>query len=84
MQDQERLPPALQFLPPTKRREPDAAVRAALVEALLLLCSTRAGRERMRACGVYAVVRALHEDEKDEKVRPLFLVFLAGHVPAAG
>lgn len=38
------------------------------VEAMLLLCTTFWGREYLRAHGVYQVIRALHEDEKVDKV----------------
>ncbi|KAJ3552983.1 hypothetical protein NM688_g3860 [Phlebia brevispora] len=65
---QDLLPPALQFLPATKTREPDAVIRMTHVETLLLLCTTFWGREYLRAHGVYEIVRALHENEKDDKV----------------
>ncbi|KAH9943856.1 DUF383-domain-containing protein [Amylocystis lapponica] len=68
LEEQERLPPALQFLPPTKAREPDAVLRRTHVETLLLLCTTRWGRVRLRESGVYEVVRALHESEREDKV----------------
>src|SRR5258705_11204692 len=62
------LPSALQFLPPTKRREPDPVLRLTHIETLLLLCTTRRGRDYLRADGVYLIVRALHLVEKDENV----------------
>ncbi|EAU90089.1 cytoplasmic protein [Coprinopsis cinerea okayama7 len=68
LDDQEKLLPALQFLPPEKKRESDALIRLTLVEALLLLCHTRWGRDYQREHGVYEIVRALHLQEKDEKV----------------
>jgi hypothetical protein len=68
-QDQERLPPALQFLPPTKKREPDSVLRLTHVETLLLLCTTRWGREFLRHNGVYEIVRTAHEAEKVDKAR---------------
>ncbi|KAI9067968.1 DUF383-domain-containing protein [Trametes sanguinea] len=68
LEDQELLPPALQFLPPTKKREPDPVIRLTHVETLLLLCTTRWGRDYLRTHGVYEVVRALHENEEVEKV----------------
>ncbi|KAL7280325.1 hypothetical protein ACG7TL_005242 [Trametes sanguinea] len=68
LEDQELLPPALQFLPPTKEREPDPVIRLTHVETLLLLCTTRWGRDYLRTHGVYEVVRALHENEEVEKV----------------
>lgn len=67
-QDQEKLPPALQFLPPTKTREPDSNLRLTHVETLLLLCTTRWGRDFLRAKGVYEIIRAAHLEEKVDKV----------------
>ncbi|KAJ3922457.1 hypothetical protein F5877DRAFT_75236 [Lentinula edodes] len=65
---QEKLPEALQFLPPDKIREPDEAIRLILVEVLLLLCHTRWGRDHLRGTGVYEIVRAAHEAESVEKI----------------
>ncbi|KAH9004594.1 DUF383-domain-containing protein [Lactarius hatsudake] len=65
---QEQLPEALQFLPPTKQREANAAIRLTHVETLLLLCATRWGRDCLRTRGVYEVVRALHEQETNDAV----------------
>jgi hypothetical protein len=68
LEDQEKLPDALQFLPPTKTREPDSAIRLIHVETLLLLCHTRLGRDYLREHGVYEIVRAAHENETVDKV----------------
>lgn len=68
LEDQELLPPALQFLPPTKRRESDPVLRLTHVETLLLLCTTRWAREYLRKNGVYEIVRALHENEQVDKI----------------
>lgn len=65
---QDQLPEALQFLPPTKKREANAASRLTHVETLLLLCTTRWGRDYLRTHGVYEVVRALHEQETNDAV----------------
>ena len=59
----------MQLLPDTKKREPDEVLRLTHIETLLLLCSTRAGREYLREHGVYEIVRALHLVEKVDKVR---------------
>lgn len=67
-QVQDELPPALQFLPASKTREPDAVIRATHVETLLLLCTTRYGREVLRGSGTYEIARALHEQETVDKV----------------
>ncbi|CAK5273626.1 unnamed protein product [Mycena citricolor] len=68
LEDQESLPDAVQFLPPTKTREPDEAIRLIFVETLLLLCHTRWGRDYQREHGVYQIVRAAHEAEKVDKI----------------
>lgn len=68
-QDQEKLPSALQFLPPIKKREPDAVLRLTHVETLLLLCTTRWGRDFLRANGAYEIIRAAHLEETVDKVR---------------
>jgi Domain of unknown function (DUF384)/Domain of unknown function (DUF383) len=65
---QEQLPVALQFLPPTKKRESDPVLRLTHVESLLLLCTTRWGRDHLRTHGVYEVVRTLHEQETNDAV----------------
>ncbi|PPQ70659.1 hypothetical protein CVT24_000667 [Panaeolus cyanescens] len=68
LDDQEKLLEPLQFLPPTKNREPNAATRLMLVEILLLLCHTRWGRDYLRQHGVYEIIRTAHENEKVEKI----------------
>ena len=45
-----------------------ATIRHTIAETLLLLCSTRWGREKLRNSGVYEVIRAAHLAEKDEGV----------------
>ena len=62
------MPTSLQFLPQTKKRECDRVLRMTHVETLLLLCTTRVGRDYLRNNGVYEVVRTTHEMETDEKV----------------
>ncbi|KAK9459315.1 uncharacterized protein V1516DRAFT_654765 [Lipomyces oligophaga] len=54
------LPDELQFLPPDKEREPDPEIMCVLVECLVLLGSTRAGRDYLRDKGVYPLIRELH------------------------
>ncbi|KAG5640457.1 hypothetical protein DXG03_008585 [Asterophora parasitica] len=68
LEDQEKLPEALQFLPPTKTREPDSKLRLMHVETLLLLCHTRWGRDFLRDTGVYEIVRAAHVAEGVDKI----------------
>jgi hypothetical protein len=50
------------------RREPDARVRGAVVDTLVLLCSSRRGRDRLRDCKAYAVVKEYHAEESDEEL----------------
>jgi hypothetical protein len=55
-----------------KQREADAQTRRALVEALLLLCLTRAGRDHLRSVRAYAVIRAFHRWlESEERLASL-------------
>lgn len=53
---------ALQFLPDSHIREPDSFTITILLDALLLLCATKLGRETLRRRQVYAVVRELHQE----------------------
>ena len=57
----------LQLLEPTKTREPDAFLRTQLLETLLLLATTRHGRQLMRRRKVYPIVRHMHLAETDEQ-----------------
>lgn len=50
-----------------KEREPDKAVRALLLETLLLFCSSRSGREELRKRKAYPVVREVDVVEDDEE-----------------
>jgi hypothetical protein len=67
-QDTELLLPELQFLPNTKVREKDPVLRAIHLETLILLCSTRWGRDIERTGGVYEIIRMMHETETDDNV----------------
>lgn len=68
-EDQDGLPEELQFLEPTKSREPDPALRGMLVDTLILLATSREGREIMRQRKVYPIIREAHLVEKDEAVQ---------------
>jgi hypothetical protein len=57
------------MLPPDKKREPDVNIRSIHLESLLLLCTTRVGRDLLRQKEAYEVLRVLHTWEKDERVR---------------
>lgn len=56
----------LQFLEPEKTREPDAFLRAQLLESLTLLTTTRYGRDFMREKKAYPIIREMHSAETDE------------------
>lgn len=68
LEEQEKLPDALQLLPPNKKREPDHVLRITHIETLLLLCTTRWGRDYLREKAVYEIVRVMHENETVDKV----------------
>jgi len=63
------LPDEVQLLPPDKQRETEVDIVKTHLETLLLLSSTRHGREVLRAKSVYAVVREVHLQVEDEDVR---------------
>jgi Domain of unknown function (DUF383)/Domain of unknown function (DUF384) len=62
------MPEDMQLLPEDKRREPDVEIIKMHLDSLLLLCSTRPAREKMREAQVYAIVRELHLEVEDEEV----------------
>jgi hypothetical protein len=74
-QDVDKLPASVQFLPDTKKREPDQFIRLTHIETLLLLCTTRPAREFMRLNGVYEVVQKMHETEQNTSVNALVSAF---------
>lgn len=59
----------LQLLPPDKKRESDNGIIVTYLETLLLLTSTREGRDKLRAIGVYPIIRECHLRVDDEDVR---------------
>lgn len=61
--------PDLQLLPPDKRRDPDPKIVQTHVETLLLLTSSRQGRDLMREVKVYPIIRETHLRVDDEDVR---------------
>ncbi|WVQ72728.1 hypothetical protein IAR50_002288 [Cryptococcus sp. DSM 104548] len=69
IEDMEKLPPTLQFLPPEKEREKDTVLRMMCVEILLLLATTYTGREALRERGAYFVVREHHKVETDQQIK---------------
>lgn len=61
--------PDLQLLPPDKKREPDDAIVTTHLETLLLLTTTREGRDLMRRIKVYPIIRECHGGSRDEGVK---------------
>ncbi|KAK6885518.1 Protein HGH1 [Candida tropicalis] len=65
------LPEELQLLPSDKKREPISGIICIHLESLLLLCTTKQGREYLREKQVYAIVRELHKAMDVEEVADL-------------
>ncbi|RVE73364.1 hypothetical protein OJAV_G00049640 [Oryzias javanicus] len=62
------LPVDLQYLPEDKKREEDPDIRKMLLEALLLLTATKAGRKALKDKKVYPIMREFHRWEPDVHV----------------
>lgn len=61
--------PDLQLLPPDKERDSDPTIIQTHVETLMLLTTTREGRDLMREIKVYPIIRELHLHVEHEEVR---------------
>ncbi|KAI0013115.1 DUF383-domain-containing protein [Xylariaceae sp. FL0662B] len=61
--------PDLQLLPPDKQRDADPNIIQTHVETLLLLSSTRQGRDHMREVKVYPIIRETHLRVNHEGVK---------------
>jgi hypothetical protein len=61
--------PDLQLLPPDKTRDSDASIIQTHIETLMLLTTTREGRDVLREIRVYPVIRETHLHVEDEGVR---------------
>ncbi|KAI5290300.1 hypothetical protein KEM54_001916 [Ascosphaera aggregata] len=61
--------PDLQLLPPDKARDSDPEILVTHLETLLLLTTTREGRDYMREVQVYPLIRECHLHVDDENVR---------------
>jgi len=59
----------LQLLPPDKKRDQDNSIIQTHVETLMLLTSTRDGRDLMRKIKVYPIIRETHLQVNDEGVQ---------------
>lgn len=67
--DTEGMMEELQLLPPDKSREPEHDIVLTHLETLLLLTTTREGRDLMREVKVYPIIRELHMHSENEEVR---------------
>ena len=61
--------PDLQLLPPNKRRDPDHTIIQTHIETLMLLTTTREGRDVLREIKVYPIIRETHLRVQNEEVR---------------
>uniref|UniRef100_A0A8C8VGD8 Protein HGH1 homolog n=1 Tax=Pelusios castaneus TaxID=367368 RepID=A0A8C8VGD8_9SAUR len=86
-EEMERLPLDLQYLPQDKQREMDPDIRKMLLEAILLLTATKAGRQLVKEKGTYLVLRELHQWETEPGVLAAcekLIQVLIGDEPEAG
>lgn len=68
-EDSMEMLPDLQLLPPDKRRDSDNNILTTHLETLLLLTTTREGRDKMREIKVYPIIRECHLHVDDDGVR---------------
>ncbi|KAF2655901.1 DUF383-domain-containing protein [Lophiostoma macrostomum CBS 122681] len=68
-EDTEGMLDELQLLEPDKERENDLEIVKTHLETLLLLTTTREGRDVLKRVKVYPIVRELHLQIEDESVR---------------
>ncbi|KAI9050541.1 hypothetical protein LZ554_005702 [Drepanopeziza brunnea f. sp. 'monogermtubi'] len=61
--------PDLQLLPPDKKRDSDPSIIQTHIETLMLLTTTRQGRDLMRSIRVYPIVRETHLHVENDGVR---------------
>lgn len=69
MEEFEQFPEEIQMLDDDKKRETDPVLRTMLLESLILLTTTRFGREYLRKRQVYRVIQRLHAQETDEELK---------------
>lgn len=69
LDDMDGMPEDIQLLPPTKKRESDDHLRLTLLEGLILLTSTRPGRDYLREKKTYPVIQKMHQAETNENVQ---------------
>ena len=69
MDEFEQFPEEIQMLGDDKKRETDSVLRTMLLESIILLTTTRFGREYLRKKQVYRVIQRLHVQETDEDLK---------------
>ncbi|KAG7666360.1 HGH1 [[Candida] subhashii] len=65
------LPEELQLLPSDKQREPLHGVICIHLESILLLCTTKQGREYLREKSVYSIIKTLDAAKNVEEISDL-------------
>ncbi|QEU62479.1 Hgh1 [Kluyveromyces lactis] len=70
-EDMFNLPDELQLLPADKERDPIPEIICVHLESILLLCTTKAGREYLRSKSVYPLVRELHKNIANDDIGEL-------------
>ncbi|BFZ64557.1 Protein hgh1 [Saitoella coloradoensis] len=68
-EDMDGMPDECQLLGDDKKRESDEGVMVALLDALLLLTTTRPARDLLRARKAYPIIRELHKAVEKEEVQ---------------
>jgi hypothetical protein len=68
-EDTEGMLDDLQLLPPDKEREKDLEILKTHIETLLLLTTTRTGRDTLRRIKLYPIIREVHLHTEDDAVR---------------
>ncbi|KAL5332679.1 hypothetical protein BJX70DRAFT_383485 [Aspergillus crustosus] len=68
-EDTANMLPDLQLLPPDKQRDGDIEIIVTHLETLLLLTTTREGRDKLRAINVYPVIRECHLHVNNDDVQ---------------
>jgi hypothetical protein len=68
-EDSADMLPDLQLLPPDKKRDPDNDIIQTHVETLMLLTTSRRGRDVLREVKVYPIIRETHLQVENDGVR---------------
>jgi hypothetical protein len=68
-EDTEGMLDECQLLEPDKEREKDTDIMKTHLESLLLMCTTREGRDVLRKVQTYPIIRECHMQVENEDVR---------------